>query len=507
MNKAQNPANRKNKRVIRRRAAWATLAVLFIAWGGPGANAYWQSLSNSNFGAAKADTVPQGSTPAVSLNGTSATVSWAAVATPRGNAVTGYTVARYSSSTGGTKVAAGGGCAGTVTTLRCTEQNVPDGTWYYAVTPVISLWTGTESTRGAGVLVDTTAPTVSVASISPTPNSAGYNNSSPVTVNLSAVDNPGGSGVASIKYALDGGSTVTVNAATAAVSVKGDGTHTLSYFATDVAGNSSSPQIQTIKIDTIAPSTPTVSVPSYVNSTNKANIPVVGTAEAFASVTVTASDAGSAHTSTQTVTASGTGAWNTSGFDLSGLSDGTVTYSVVARDAAGNASPAANATSTKDTVAPTVTSITMANGKSSGVADKGDTLTIVYSTDMAANTLCSSWSNTTASQTATGTVSISANDNILTVTSGSCTAPMIGSVALNGGYNSSASQARTFAATITWTKATGTLVIALGDNGANGTRGSNVSASSPVYSPAAGAADIAGNPLAGTFTAATASGF
>ncbi len=42
---------------------WTLLAVLFISWGGPAANAFWQSLSSSNFGAAKADSMPQGGTP------------------------------------------------------------------------------------------------------------------------------------------------------------------------------------------------------------------------------------------------------------------------------------------------------------------------------------------------------------------------------------------------------------------------------------------------------------
>ncbi len=174
--------------------------------------------------------------------------------------MTGYTVARYTSASGGTAVAAGGGCAGTVTTLSCIEQSVPGGSWFYTVTPVISLWAGAESARSAAVNTDSTPPTISVTSISPTPNGSGFNNTSPVTVNLAAVDNTGGSGVANIKYAVDGGSAVTVNAATAAVSVSGNGTHTVSYFATDVAGNSSTPQTQTVNIDTTAPTVSSVTM-------------------------------------------------------------------------------------------------------------------------------------------------------------------------------------------------------------------------------------------------------
>ncbi|MFK4297493.1 hypothetical protein ABH924_002643 [Arthrobacter sp. GAS37] len=513
MTRPKHSAGRGRRHALRRRVTWTLLAVLFISWGGPAANAFWQSLSSSNFAAAKADTLPQGSTPARSLSGTNVTVSWAAVTTSVGHAVSGYVVARYSSPSGGTKVAAGGGCAGTVASLSCVEQSVPSGTWYYAVTPVISLWTGVESARSTGVIVDTTPPTISVTSISPTPNGAGFNNTSPVTVNLSAVDNTGGSGVASIKYTVDGGSTVTVNAATAAVNVSGNGTHTVSYFATDVAGNASTPQAQTVKIDTVAPGAPTISAPPYVNIANKSNVSVTGTAEAGASVTLTVTDAGSVHSTNQTVTANGSGAWSVTGLDLSTFNDGTITYSAFAQDAAGNTGPAANATSPKDTVAPTVSSITMANGGGGGNAGRattGDTLTIVYSSDMNASTLCSSWNNNTSgTQTISGaTVSISAaNDTLTLAASGSCSGTAFGSVLLNGDYNTHASQARTYTATMSWTKSSGTLVITLSDNGSGGIRGDNVPASKPVYTPPAGAADIAGNPMTGTFTAGAASRF
>lgn len=509
MNKPQHAAGHGHKRAFRSRVMWTLLAVLFISWGGPAANAFWQSLSSSNFGAAKADTMPQGSTPAASLNSTNVTVNWAAVTTPGGHAVAGYTIARYSSASGGTKVVAGGGCAGAVSGLSCIEQSVPDGTWYYAITPVISLWTGTESARSAGVSIDTTPPTISVTSISPTPNGAGFNNTSPVTVNLSAVD-AGGSGVASIKYTLDGGSTVTVNAATAAVNVSGNGTHTVSFFATDVAGNSSTPQAQTVKIDTVAPTAPTVSAPAWVNSANKSNVPVTGTAEAGASVILTVTDTGSAHSTSQTISVNGSGAWSATGLDLSTFNDTTITYSAVAKDAAGNTGPAANATSPKDTVAPTVSSITMANnggGGNAGRATDGDTLTIVFSADMNASTVCSSWNNTTPTQSTTGTVTISAAD-ILTFAGAACGTPAFGSVDLQGNYNSHASQDRTFSSsTMAWTQSTKTLVITLTGSGSGGTQGTGVLASKPIYTPVAGAADIAGNPMTGTFTASTASRF
>ncbi|UKA63940.1 OmpL47-type beta-barrel domain-containing protein [Arthrobacter sp. FW306-04-A] len=502
MSKPQHPAGRGHKQALLRRVMGALLAVLFISWGGPAANAFWQSLSSSNFAAAKADTIPQGSTPTGSSSGTNVTISWTTVTTPGGHNVAGYTIARYSSPTGGTKVAAGGGCAGTVSGLSCIEQSVPDGTWYYTVTPVIQLWTGAESARSAVVAIDTTPPTISVTSISPTPNGAGWNNTSPVTVNLGATDT--GSGVASIKYTVDGGSTVTVNAATAAVNVSGNGNHTVSYFATDVAGNSSNSQTQTVKI-----AVPTISAPAYVNIANKGNVPVTGTAEPGASVTLTVTDAGQVHTVTpQPVTADGTsGAWNISGLNLTALNDGTISYSAVAKTAADNTSATATTTSFKDTVAPIVSSVTMANGSGNGnvgKANSGDTLTIVYSTDMNAHTLCSGWDSTSASQTATGTASIS-TANALTFVSSTCSAPSFGSVSLGGAYNTGTS-ARTFSATMTWTQSSGTLVITFTSSGSGGTTGTGVSPTTPLYTPATGAEDKEGNPI-GTITSGTASSF
>ena len=509
MNKPMHRAGRGKGLTLRRRVVWTVSAILFISWGAPAANAFWQTVNSSNFAAAKADSLPQGSTPAASPASANVSVSWAAVTTPGAHAVAGYTIARYASASGGSKIAAGGGCAGTVSGLACTEQNVPDGTWYYTATPVIALWTGAESTRSTGVTVDVTAPTVSVTSVSPAPNGAGFNNSTPVTVNLGAVDNPGGTGVAAIKYTVDGGSTVVVNATTAAVNVSGNGTHTVSFFATDVAGNSGAPQTQTIRIDTVAPGIPTISAPAYVNIANVANVPVTGTAEAGASVVLTVTDPG-AHTVTQTVSANGSGNWSTTGLNLTSLTtDGLLSYSAVARDAAGNTGQPGTATSTKDVAAPTVSSITLANSGGTGQqgrASTGDTLTMVYSTDTAASTLCNSWSNSAATQSATGTASISADDT-LTFTSASCTTPAIGSVKLIANYNSHASQARSYAATVSWTKSTGTLVLTLNDGGTGGTRGDDSTLVAPVYTPAPGVADTAGNPMTGTFTAGTLSGF
>ncbi|WP_284752544.1 Ig-like domain-containing protein [Arthrobacter sp. efr-133-R2A-120] len=390
---------------LRTRAPWVLIGILLVSGIGSAAYAFWQSISSSNFAAAAGDAVMPGSKPSASATGADISVSWTPGTTAGGRAVTGYTVARYNAATGGSKTPATGACAGTVTVLSCAEHNVPGGIWFYTVTPVIALWTGAESPRSDAVSSDSTPPVASVASISPTPNASGFNNSSPVIVNLTAQDNAGGSGVASITYAVDSGSQTTVNAANAAVTVSGDGTHVVSYFATDNAGNSCASQNLAIKIDTVAPGAPSIIVPTYVNSANVAAVPVNGTAEPGSTVTLTVTDPGAAHTLAGTVTVSGSGAWTATGLDLTSLNQGTVTYAAKATDAAGNTGSTVTVTSIKDTVAPAaptisaplyVNSANVANVPVNGTAEAGAAVTLVVTDAGAAHTV-------TQTATASGT--------------------------------------------------------------------------------------------------------
>jgi len=122
------------------------------------------SIGASGRGAAR--TLPPGPAATVTASGSTVTVSFTQVTvgvSPLG-ALTGggYTVKRYSS--GGTAQTTGGSCSSTVSgpgsTLSCSETNVPDGTWTYRVTPVLSGWKGGESSRT--ITVDTTPPVVTV---------------------------------------------------------------------------------------------------------------------------------------------------------------------------------------------------------------------------------------------------------------------------------------------------------------------------------------------------------
>ncbi|TPW78299.1 LamG domain-containing protein [Schumannella sp. 10F1B-5-1] len=142
-------------------AAAAALVLTMIAGAVvvPGvAGAFWTPTTLSGAGGAgAAATLGTGARPTVSAAGTSVTVTWAA-----SDPADGYVVTRYAGASGGTAVAATGGCAGVVTAASCVEGATPVGTWRYTITPRYKSWVGTEGPASATVAVanaDTTPPT------------------------------------------------------------------------------------------------------------------------------------------------------------------------------------------------------------------------------------------------------------------------------------------------------------------------------------------------------------
>ena len=414
---------------IRSRVAVIVAGVALLSWAGPGASAFWTAVSNGGSAASAADAVAAGATPSASVSAGNVTLAWNASATLAGRPVSGYTVARYASASGGTKVPAGGTCAGTVTGgLGCTDQGVPTGTWHYTVTPVLAQWKGTESARGAGAAVDTTPPAA-----------------------------------------------------------------------------------------------PAVSAPAYVHLGNVAAVPVSGTTEAGASIALAITDAGAAHTVNKTVTANGSGAWNAA-VDLSSLNPGTVTYRAVATDTAGNqGNPATpgTATSVKDVAAPTVSNVTLANsgvqGSKGGKIEPKDTVTILFSEELDASTICSTWA-----PGASGTLTLN-GDNQVTVTissgnvlsvdvaSSACPTSRIGAVTLNGNYYGSGPLTYKGtvddASTVSWNGSTRTLTITLGAEATGSATKGTVQAAVPSYTPSGGMRDLAGNAVATTLAPGTISQF
>ena len=112
---------------------------------------------------------------------------------------------------------------------------------------------------------DSTAPTTTASGAS-----AGGWCSGSVAVALTATDDIGGTGVASITYSVDGRRSVTVRGSSTTVTIGthsdgGDdedggsrlaqGLHIVTYYATDAAGNKEAAQSLTVKVDTAKPST------------------------------------------------------------------------------------------------------------------------------------------------------------------------------------------------------------------------------------------------------------
>ncbi len=111
------------------------------------------------------------------------------------------------------------------------------------------------SQASAGIVIDTTAPTAT-ATLTPAANAAGWNNTTPIGVTLSANDGTG-SGVNQIKYTTDGSDPTTSGTAQvysgSPFNISAQGTTTVKYYATDIAGNASTVQTQPVKIDTAPP--------------------------------------------------------------------------------------------------------------------------------------------------------------------------------------------------------------------------------------------------------------
>ena len=137
------------------------------------------------------------------------------------------------------------------------------------------------------------------------------------------------------------------------VSSLADGTISATAIATDDAGNhSDASDPKTATKDTVVPAKPVVSaLTSPITPANDTSVSVSGTAENGAAVAVDISD-GTTHL-TPSTTADSNGAWSISGVDVSSLSDGTISATAVATDAAGNASATSDAmTAEKRTVVP-----------------------------------------------------------------------------------------------------------------------------------------------------------
>ncbi|MBI2690792.1 MAG: hypothetical protein HYX29_02420 [Solirubrobacterales bacterium] len=146
---------------------------------------------------------------------------------------------------------------------------------------------------------------------------------------------------ASLQGSLDGGLFATV-ASPIALSGLGEGSHTYCVRQTDTAGNVGAPACVTWTVDTVAPAAPTLAGPTGTVSVNTATI------------TITAAEAGGTLQGSLDGAAFAT---VTSPVNLTGLSNGSHTYSARQVDAAGNLGAVASITWTVNTSVPATPTI------------------------------------------------------------------------------------------------------------------------------------------------------
>jgi len=114
----------------------------------------------------------------------------------------------------------------------------------------------TEVQKSEAVKIDKDAPVTQSSLSGPAGNNDYFKGS--VQVTLSATDSVAGLATNGTSYRIDNGSQMAYMSSPFTVS--GDGTHTLSYWSTDLAGNQASPTTITIKIDATAPTSQTTLV-------------------------------------------------------------------------------------------------------------------------------------------------------------------------------------------------------------------------------------------------------
>ena len=165
-----------------------------------------------------------------------------------------------------------------------------------------------------------------------------------VEIPLTATDE-GGSGVASIACSIDGGDPATVAGSRAialvdvdAATHAADGPHTVSYYATDVAGNDEALHSLTVNIDTVKPATRAArpaSVRRYRTATLRFSVLDTGSSAGTADVTVTIRNARNGVVKVMHLGPRPANTPLTAGFRCS-MRPGKYRFSVRATDGAGN---------------------------------------------------------------------------------------------------------------------------------------------------------------------------
>ena len=385
----------------------AVLAVAGLALAPALAQAGWTS-SGAGSGTAKAQVMPTGQTPTVSVSNRDVTVSWGASTLPGGVPVGGYVVKRYDAGTDALQTI-GASCTGTVSGLTCTETIVPPGSWRYTVTPVKQGWVGGESAKSSTATVS--SPTLGFTS--PTTIS-----SLPATLNGNVANFAGGE---TLTFRLDNATSGTLLSGSSVPSpVPGNGsasiTVTIPVGVTNgthtvyAVGSAGSTAAANVLVDMQAP-TVSGSVIAKSQGGTAGFVKQGGTYRVYANVSDGAAGSGVATVTANvnTVTTGQTAAALTSGsYTVGGttynyrsaqltasnpLAAGAKAYTITAADSAGNGGTQGGFTVTVDNTAPTGTNIQTTNvaGGTTGQAETGDIITYTFSETMDPESILAGW--------------------------------------------------------------------------------------------------------------------
>ena len=258
--------------------------------------------------------------------------------------VTGFDagdLTRGGTSSGGTVAVSGSGAS-----YEISLSGTPtDGTTSFTIAAAGAQdLAGNDSTASTSsdnsVTHDAVAPSTTIATSPASPDGSGaWFQRSSVSFTLAATDAT--SGVADRFYTLDGGASQSYGGA---VTVGGQGVHTVTYFSTDAAGNAESASSATIKLDGVAPATTFATSPASPDGSNG------WFKRSSVSFALAASDATSGVASSSYTLDGGAVQSYGGAVTVGGQGVHTVTY--FSTDAAGNAETAGSATIKLDNVAP-----------------------------------------------------------------------------------------------------------------------------------------------------------
>jgi hypothetical protein len=466
--------------------------VALATWAEPGAGSAYT----------RATTAPAGSTPIVSELGRSVKVSWTASTFPNGGAVSGYTVARYDASAGTAQTVLPG-CAGTITALTCTEEDVASGRWRYAVTPRKAQWIGIEGARSAVVTVSVPSFSFSsgatVTSLPATlPGSlADFLPGETVTFHLDAANGTTLTGSITPSPVPAGGSAGT---SVTMPSGSSDGVH-----AVYAVGSSGSIASSTVTIDRTPPTVSAAAIQKSAGGRG-GKVKQGGTYYVYAQVADAPADVAGVTANVSTVTTGANavamtfGSWTVDGvaYDYRStaqtanlvLIPGAKTFSITATDAAGNAGIATGFSVTVDNTAPAAADVQTSNvgGGTAGRPETGDIATFTYSEAVEPISVLAGWDGTATSVTVR-IVQAGGGDRLQIWNAGTTAQLPLGE--LNLGGNNYVQTTSTFTGS-TMTMSGTTVVVTLGTL----TSGIVKTATNPgsiTWTPSATATDLAGN--------------